>query len=585
MRIISVLARISLVAAMGTSSLVAYGVETDERILVAENSQVLSQWEGTGGQAPQIVAEQDGGTRIEWHGGIAWDKYVNKSTGGDIFTPQRSGSFYVAQVTNDLRGTGPDGDVSYFQFSGTHTNDRAVLSNPSQIGVFRIGRAGQGYKFEAGDVVANYSTLGANTPMRGLFGEGFLGKAYVSASAGVISESWEALADTVPRTRYLRNAYAVKVDLPVGESTHFFVTNQGYADDSSSGTPGTVAGGTIALAAANARNTTLGFNHQQGQFSLQGEVGASYWKEDVQKGYNDNAVMLDAGYQLGTVNLRAGHHDIGTYYTSISAMGGAGVNENYINAAWPAKSWLSLSIDLRNSENKLAAPPSPATTPGSTIPPVNTTGNSSKTDSGSLNANINIEAVPGLSSNLVYMETKGENSDGGRNANKNHGAGLSYVYQTWNGSANFQQSISTNSGTTASNSTTDTWNYLVGKAWSDAAPDAAPSWNLNLNLGFGTSHQDLDSGASTKGENASANLTAQHIKWGNLTAAYRYNAISSPLDGSKSKQRQYQIETAHSFAKQNRAGIKLYWQHSDSFTGAAFGYTEQKLGFQLSYAL
>jgi len=39
MRSISVLARISLVAAMGTSSLVAYGMETDERILVAENSQ------------------------------------------------------------------------------------------------------------------------------------------------------------------------------------------------------------------------------------------------------------------------------------------------------------------------------------------------------------------------------------------------------------------------------------------------------------------------------------------------------------------------------------------------------------------
>jgi hypothetical protein len=585
MRRITGLAKLSLAAVMGTSSLVAYGMEADERILVADNSQVLQQWEGAGGQAPQIVSEQGGGTRIEWHGGIAWDKYVNKSTGGDTLTPQHNGSFYVAQVTSDLRGTQPDGDVSYFQFSGNHSNDRAVLSNPSQVGVFRIGQVGQAYKFEAGDVIANFSTLGANTPMRGLYGEGFLGKAYVGASAGVISESWEALANTAPRSRYLRNAYAAKIDLPMGESTHFFVTNQGYSDDSSSGIPGTVVGGTIALADANGRNTTLGFNHQQGQFSLQGEVGTGYWQEAGQESYNDHAVVLDAGYQLSTVTLRAGHHDIGTYYTSISAMGGAGVNENFINASWPAKSWLSLNIDLRNSENKLAAPPSPATAPGSTIPPVNTTGNSSKTDSGSLNANINIEAVPGLSSNLVYMETKGENSDGGRNTNKNHGAGLNYLYQTWNGSVNYQQSITNNSGTTSSNSTTDTWNYLVGKTWSDGDQDTAPSWNLNLNFGFGTSNQTLDSGASTKGENALVNLTAQHFNWGNLTAAYGYNTITSPLDGSKSEQRQYQIETAHSFAKQNRAGIKFYWQHSDSFTGAAFGYTEQKLGLQLSYAL
>ncbi|MDO9372081.1 MAG: hypothetical protein Q7U07_05765 [Gammaproteobacteria bacterium] len=540
-------------------------MEPAERILVADNSQVIQQWEGAGGQAPQIISEQDGGTRIEWHGGIAWDKYVNESTGGDTLTPQRNGSFYTAQVTSDLRGTGPGGDISYFQFAGTHTNDRAVLSNPSQISVFRIGRVGQGYKFEAGDVVANFSTLGANTPMRGLYGEGFLEKVYVGVSAGIISESWETLANTAPRTRYLRNAYAAKVDLPMGESTHFFATSQGYSDDSSSGTPGTVAGGTIALAAADGRNTTLGFNHQQGQFSLQGEVGTSYWKEAEQQSHNDQALVLDGGYQLSTVKLPAGNHDIGTDYPSISAGGGAGVKETYINASWPAKSWLTLNADLRHSENKAD--------------------NSSATDSGALNAIINIEAVPGLSSNLAYSESNGKNSDGGRNTNKNHGAGLNYAYQSWNGGVNFQQSKLTNSGASASNSTTDTWSYLVGKTWSDANQAIAASWNLNLNLGFGTSRQDLDSGASTNGENTRVNLTAQHVRWGNLTAAYGYNTISSPTDGSKSEQRQYQIETAHSFDKQNRTGIKFYWQRSESFTGAAFGYTERKLGFQLSYSL
>lgn len=545
-------------------------------IILADNSQVLESWQQGGGAAPTLVQQPDGGTTIQWAAGVSLDAYRNNVSGGSTVTPLREGNFYKATVQGDLRSTQPTGDMRYLQFSMTGTNDQAVLSHASgtQIGSLQMGMAGSGYLLALGDVAAGFSTLGTNVGLRGLLAQKQLGQSVISATAGVMAESWESLADVVDRTRYVRNVYAAKFETPMWETGKVYVTAQGYNDSESD-----LANGATMLAPASARLATAGFAYQKDQLTLQGEAGFSRWEESGREEESDRAYILDASWMFQSASLRAGHHDIGKYYSSLAAQGGNGVKETYLNGNWMAADWLNLTADLRRSENALAG------VAVITVPPTPPSANATQTDAFTTGAVITFGPDhPGWSLLLNHAQSLGENSGGDANRNRNYGATVSYADQNWNGNLGYMHGSVENSSAPASNADTDTWQFNIGRNLMDMTVQGAPAWTLATNLGVSRQEQELDSGGGPATTRWQVGLSGQKTGWGMLMASYMDGRTTGQATGGDIRQKSWQLEATHPLKGQN--AIKLYWRDNDtsgSTTTPSGDYREQVLGMQLLY--
>lgn len=543
------------------------------RILLADNSQVLQTWQQSTGDTatPQLVAQPDGGTTLQWQGAITLDAYNNSSRGGNLVTPLRDGNYYKLQAQGDLRSTDQGGAVSYLQFSASHTDDRGAISHApgGQINTLQMGRAGEGYLLALGDVAANFSSLGTNTGLRGLMGQRLFGQTLLAAGAGVQAESWESLASVVDRTTYLRQVYAAKLETPLAQSGKAYATIQGYEDDD-----GSLAQGVSSLAPASARSVTAGFAWQEGRFGVQGEAGASRWQEDGQGRKHDRAFIVDTNWAFETAGLRAGYHDIGKHYASLSSQGGNGIREAYLNGNWMAASWLSLTADLRHSENDLAATPPPTT------PPTPPTANAAENDALAITAAITFgPAHPAWSLLLNQVLSDGENSDGTTNRNQGFGATVAYAGQNWNSSLGYNLSKVKNDGATSTSGETDAWVFNLGKMWNDE------TWSLGLNFTASLQDQELDTGAGPSTVTWQLGLSSQRAGWGTLTASYLHGNTEQS-GGDTLKQQGWQLEASHPFKGQNV--LKFYFrdnQISGSSQVPSADYSEQTAGLQLVYML
>ncbi|HET7831422.1 MAG TPA: hypothetical protein VFK88_00505 [Gallionella sp.] len=540
---------------------------------LADNSEVLQAWQSaSGGEMPELAQDPEGGTRIEWHGGITLDKYETNATGGNTLTPLRQGNFYKAQVQGDVRGTNQEGEVSYAQFSATNTDDRAALSHATQINSLQFGRMGKGYQVALGDVAASFSALGASLGLRGILAQKQFGQTTLAGTAGVIAESWESLVRSVPRTKLVRDVAAAKLETPVSASTRVFGTVQGYSDEK-----GSLATGISALAPAAASSATVGFAMQQERFSLQGEAGGSHWSEEGQLGHNDNAVVLDASWGFDKGFLSAGHHKIGKYYGSLGGGAGVGVKETYLNGNWNAASWITLGADARHSQNDMAGTPPPVTIPPT--PP--STPNAAKTDSLATNASINFgPSLPGWNLLLNQMLSKGWNADNSTNRNSSYGANLVYAGQEWNSGLGYTRSRLTNNAAAASNSQTTGWTFNLGKLLTDASA----TWTASANFLAAHQEQKLDAGGSTRSTNWNLGLTGQRSGWGSLTASYQAGVTSQTVGGPDLRQKGYLVDATHPFQGTN-ASIKLYLRSNHTYGAPGLGYNEKTAGLQLVYQL
>jgi len=561
----------SLAIALAAVFSAGSGVAAAGQVVLADNSQVLQRWQQSSGSstAPQLVEQSDGGTTIQWQGGVTFDAYNNSSTGTNLTTPMKGGDFYKVVAQGDLRSTDKSGAVSYLQFSASHTNDQSVISHASggQINTLQMGRVGEGYLLALGDVSASYSSLGANTSLRGLSVQRLVGTAMLSATAGVVSESWESLANVVDRTTYLRQVLAAKVESPMTESTKVYATVQGYEDDK-----GSLPSGVSALAPASGRSATMGFAYQEGAFGLQGEAGASRWQEEGQDSKNGLAIIVDATWSLDKGSLRAGYHNIGKYYSSLSSQGGNGVKEAYVNGNWTAADWLNLNADVRHSENDLAA------TPPQTTPPTPPTVNAAKTNAVALTELVTFGPDhPAWNLILSQSLSAGKNGDGSTNKNQNLGATVAYAGQSWNGSFGFNQAKIKNDGATSTNGHTNVWTLALGRMW------MSETWNMGLNFTGNVQDQKLDTGPGPRTISGQIGLSSQRTGWGTLTASY-LRGITKQSGTSSLKQRGWQVDASHPF-KDNNA-VKLYYRDqsvSGSSATPSADYGERTVGMQLVY--
>ncbi|HSO08041.1 MAG TPA: hypothetical protein VLW45_12425 [Pelomicrobium sp.] len=555
-----------LIAAAVTATMTGVA-QAAEPAQVASNDEVAQLWaQASGAAPPAVVQADDGGTRIEWRGGVSYDGYRNTASGGFVNTPMRDGTFNTVQLQSDLRVIEPTNDVNWFQFGMTGSDDRAVLSNSTLINTLQFGRTGEGYRVAAGDVPVNFSVIGANFGLRGLLGERYFGRTLVQGGAGVISQSWEALGKKNRRLQYTRNAYTGKVQHPLTESLGVYLTMQGYSDSEGSVNPGVTA-----LAPAEGRTTTGGFTYQQGQVTVTGEAGISNWKEQGFQDEDDSAYIVDAAWQGEQLGVRIGHHDIGEYYTSLSGLAMPGVRETYANANWFAASWVSFNGDVRRTRNERAQPTAVAGVP------VPFTAISVETDSWTVGANVAVPQLQGLSLLASHSQADGENSNGGTNESRNSGAAVQYASDGWSAGVSYQRGEIENSATPFYNGNTDTWSYSLGKFWSDTV---AGTWSFGGNVIYGDQRQQLDSGLETKNRNWTVTLTGQHVRWGQINASWYTGRVRDPLTGQEYDQDQYQIDAGR--ALNERASVKLYYRDTTSFQGnAAIAYEEKQVGLQL----
>lgn len=545
-------------------------------VMLAQNDEVIQAWQQAGGMATELSRREGGGTVIQWKGGATLDAYHNNVSGGSTVTPYGTGDFHKLQLQSDLRVAQPNGELTYLQFSATNTDDRSVLSHApgTQIDALQFGYSATDYLLALGDVTADFSSLGSSAGLRGMLVQKQLGDVLFSGIAGVQAESWEQLSKRVDRTQFLRYVYGAKVDSQVGKHTRLFVTAQSYEDDEDSAS----ADATV-LAAASAYTTTAGFAYQQDRFSLQGEAGFSHWQESGRDAENDRAFILDTSWSLGTLGLTAGHHDIGRYYSSLSAQAGSGLRETYLNINWLATDEVNLNMDLRHSVNEQVA----ASVTGT--PPANTSVNSAKTDALSSIANITFgPEYVGWSLMLSQSLSRGENTDGTGNRNTGYGSTLSFVDERWNASLGYQFASSHNGGAPSTDSDSRTWQFSLGRNWSNATEMTPATWLFGLSLGYSRQQQKLDIGGGPTTDSWQLNLNGQNSNWGTLSAAYMRGTTSGQPGGGDLHQESWQIDASYPLGHDN--SVNFYLRHNGN-TGSVTGadYEEDTAGIQLVWTI
>jgi hypothetical protein len=543
----------------------------------SSNDAVLTQWgRMTGTEPPELAPSENGDTRLIWSANGSIDLYSRSIEGGELLTPYADGSFYIINANADIRQIGADDSVTWLQLDVTASNDRAFLFDAWQMNTLQYGRSGPGYQMAIGDVAVVYSTLGANTALRGIFAQRSFGDTSFSASAGVMADSWGAVFDRNKRFQFLRNSAAVKVERPLMPGTSVFVTAQGYSDASDS-----LPEHLQSVLPASARSGTAGFDFTRGVFSLQGEVAVSRFREEGGPWQDSGAAVADATWQWEKLTVRAGHHEFGRSFASLSSAALPGLQESYVNGSWSANPWVSLTADFRASRNRNATmePPPSIAPEGGLLQDLVLAPIPASTQAATVQANVTIPQVEGLSALLVASASRGSNSDGGRNNLDSHGATLTYQRSGWTLSGGYQQAHAFNAAIADSNGRTRTWTASVGRAWSDASGLTSAGATLLTNR----QRQDLDGGGRVTFNSATLDLSAQHARWGSVSASYTEgwgtDAFSQPL-----RQRAARLEGQRALGK--RGVLKIYAAQSDNFIGLpGIAYREQVVGLQFGYTL
>ena len=536
----------------------------------SSNEQITQAWQqnNVGGQAPQVVQQEDGSTKLEWKGGVAVDSYANDitSANGATNTPLTSGTFYKAVLQSDLRAINGT-DVTNFQLGLTQTDDRSVLSQyPRQVNNMQLARAGQGYLMMLGDVAPNFSSLSSALGARGLIAQRQLGGFTVNGYTGVVAESWEALEGRVIRNQYERDVNGVKIDYALTENLKVYATGQSGSDRA-----GTMTSAAAATAqTAKLRSNSAGFQYQQGQFQMAGETAVSRFEQMTQEGYSGRATVLDGSWRGQTVSLRSGYHDISAGFASNSAAATAGVQETYVGGDWTAAQWVTLGSDLRRSRN-------------STLATYYTAATTTRTDSGTVRAIVNFGVDhPGWGLTLQQSDSRSFDGLAQESKNAQSTMAVNYSSQTWIYGLSLGQVKARNQAAAGAESDTASWQLSVGRSLSNAEGNMPASWLMNVNLAAGMQHQHLLVGGDIETANYSMSLSAQRETWGTLSVVASTGFLTQASGLPALRQRGLQIEASHPLT--NRAVLKLYSRDTRRNIGdPLLGALERVTGVQFAY--
>jgi len=472
------------------------------------NQEVLKNWQDTSGQSGAIT-DKNGGT-IEWHGQATEDVY-NVDTDSDqpnnALSGLRDGTFSLTRLQGDLRDIEQAGDINYIQGGATLSNDRAVQSlYREQITNLQLGRAGAGYQIAAGDIVADFSKIGSNLGLRGIYGTKQVNALTLYGYAGTVAESWESLfdrstlTDQPARSHYLRDALGFKADYKLNDRWSLFGTAQTYSDRKSS-----LSGlQQVALIKQNGSTGTAGIAYKDGQATFSTELGTSHIGYDASgiAGSGDIALLIDASYAWQTVSVHAGHHNIGIHYTSLAQNVLPGVRETFIGGDWYISPSLMYGNDIRRSDTR-------TTNLFGDASPINVVYSLTN------RLTYNVTQVPGLNFSLQDMRNWGEiEQNRGRNATTQFGT--AYANQHYSGNVLLSNSRQRTNINPLSDSVTDGIQLTLGRQVLEGEVLAMPSISGGIQLNGGYQQQRIANGTKTSSGNQGISLSARSQKLGQI---------------------------------------------------------------------
>jgi hypothetical protein len=521
---------------------------------VSANDPVLAAWQAqnAGGPSPELVRQDDGGTKIVWTGNVSADIYSNhvSSPSGTVTSALRNGGYSKTVVQSDLRGTGGAGQTTYFQLGWTASDDPAVLSqHQRQINNVQIGRAGEGYQVAIGDVMANYSTLGSGIGARGASGQAQLGKWSLSGYGGVVAPSWEALAGLVPRTQCLRDVQGGKVEYALLPGAKVYATAQSAGDREASVPAGSSYSQPMAI-----RSHSVGFQYQDGNLQATGEYAHGGSGIKNQNWHQGDALVLDANWRTEKWNFRGGVHDLDPGFASLAGSVQPGIWEAYANADWTASSWLTLSGEARNTRNRAEANSySPATT--------------TVTHSNSLRANANFGPnLPGWGSTFQQTRSQTRSPQNTISRTVQSNGQLNFSSPKVNASLGYGLGTAANDASPDYNSQTTSWQLNYARNYSDGTPTTAQTWNLSLNFNGNLQKQEMANGSVTDNLNYSIGLNGQHDGWGSLQLAYTGGVMTQPYGAPDMRQIGLTLDATRPLP--HNASVKVYVRDNQRNIGA-----------------
>lgn len=447
---------------------------------------------------------------LEWHGEAATDIY-NIDTDSDsqdaALSGLREGTFSLTTLQGDLRSVEQAGDVNYLQGGISLTRDRAKQTlYSSQFINVQLGRAGAGYQFSAGDVVADFSKIGSSLGVRGVYVAKQLNANTLYGFAGTVADSWEAFLNRNPlnnqpaRSRFLRDVAGVKLDHKLNEQWTVFGTAQTYHDRQSS-LNNLQAG---LQTAQTGHIGTAGLRYQANQAAFSAEFGRSQHQFDniAKPSDNDAAVLLDAGYAWQTFSLNAGYHNLGARYTSLGSNVAPGVREGFVGSNWIISPSFIYGNDIRRTDSRNA------NLSDDTI-------SQTRTDSISNRLTYNTTYIPGLNISLQDSRNWTELQT---NTSRNISTQLSAFYsnQHYSSGITIGNAKQRSNNNPDSNSVTDSVQVSLGRQVLEGELIVLPSVSGGIQLIGGYQQQRIANGTQTSNGMQGINLNARSQMLGQL---------------------------------------------------------------------
>ena len=537
------------------------------------NGSALDAWsQATGADAPTLITAEDGATQLVWTGAASLDLYARDATGGELLTPLTSGAFYALGVQGDWRGETQEGERSWAQIATTLSNDPALLPGTAQLGSFQAGHATRDWRLTVGDVSVLHSNLGTSTSLRGWNMRQRSEASSLSVAAGVISPSWESLADPAQRTQPLRNAVAFRVGKPLTANAVAFGTLQAFDDGSAVGSDAAVSDAAVPLPASG-HSATVGLNLRRGRFTLQTEVGGSRLKEQDAAYEPGAAVLIDAAWHWPAILLRAGHRDFSSHFATLSTTALPGLRETYGNAAWSITPTTTVSLDLRDMLDRNAGeiPPPPGD------PLALPTTQPARTRAVTLQATTAPARLPGASLTVAASRSLGANPDGGRNDLDSLSTSLAYTRAQWNAMLGYQLSQAETGAMPTTNSTLHGVSAALGR---DHA-NFLPGWGLSAQLRAQLQRQEIDGSAGSRLAGIELRLQLRNDPWGSVALTGSLAHGRDP-NGTRLQQHALRLDAERQLAK--RAALRVYAAFNDNFPDTPqIAYSERVAGAQISY--
>lgn len=524
------------------------------------DQQILDAWGSASGASGKLVADSDGGSRLEWHAGVTANVYDKSSSGGQILTPHRDGDFYSTTTDFSVGHIAAAGARTQFLTSLAHSNDAAVLTHPVRLNLLQLSRSGQDFEVSLGNINAVYSDLGTMLPFYGVSLSRSFGATTIAVSGGVLDDSWESLRHAVPRQQYKRELWATKLTRRVGQGLQLYTTFQGFRELADS-----ISAPLAVYAPTSGRNATVGFGWQQGPYALQAELARSHWEPQGFERRKDSARNLSGSWSGDKVAVRGGHYRIGTYYSSLSGQSVPGMEESYLGLDWRARDWLTINTEARQMINDNAY--------DATL---------HRADTLSSNAAFDLRGLyPGWSAGLQLSATNGENRDGSKNDMRLAGISTGYTGPEWGSTVSYTRTQLENALAPSLDNTSSIWSGRITKSWG-AAVQAVSGWSGNAALSLSHKIDRLVYGPEVVTKNAAVDLSVLRDKFISIVASSGYTVTQRADLVRDVVTRRNLLETVWYLKDKN--SLKLYLQANRN-SGPDFATFKDRIaGVQFVYA-